>query len=101
MARPTPWWTRVRLWSRRNPAVAAAAVVIVIALGVSLWLSTDVPLATKGYWGIGILMLTLSLVNFVKYRFDNQLRQDRVNKIEEAKTEKLLSEYVGDVKDAA
>ena len=23
-------------------------------LGVSLWLSTDVPLSTKGYWGTGI-----------------------------------------------
>ncbi|WP_415922183.1 hypothetical protein [Tateyamaria sp. SN6-1] len=79
----------------------AGVAIAYVMLGLSLWLSTDVPLATKGYWGIGILMLTLSLVNFVKYRFDNQLRQDRVNKIEEAKTEKLLSEYVGDVKDAA
>ena len=72
-----------------------------VMLGLSLWLSTDVPLATKGYWGIGVLMLTLALVNFVKYRFDNQMRQDRVSKIEEAKTERLLSEYVGDVKDVA
>ena len=79
----------------------AGVAIAYVMLGLSLWVSTDVPLATKGYWGIGILLLTLSLVNFVKYRFDNQLRQDRVNKIEEAKTEKLLSEYVGDVKDAA
>ena len=79
----------------------AGVVIAYVMLGLSLWLSTDVPLATKGYWGIGILMLTLSLVNFVKYRCDNQLRMDRVSQIEEAKTEKLLSEYVGDVKDAA
>ena len=79
----------------------AGVAIAYILLGLSLWLSTDVPLATKGYWAIGILLLTLSLVNFVKYRFDNQMRQDRVKKIEDAKTEKLLSEYVGDVKDAA
>ncbi|MEL7127875.1 MAG: hypothetical protein AAFR34_02950 [Pseudomonadota bacterium] len=79
----------------------AGVAVAYILLGLSLWLSSDVPLATKGYWAIGILLLTLSLVNFVKYRFDNQMRQDRVKKIEDAKTEKLLSEYVGEVKDAA
>lgn len=63
-------------------------------LGLSLYLSTDVPLSTKGFWGIGILMLTLSLVNFVKYRFDNQARADRINRIEEARNEKLLEDYV-------
>lgn len=68
-------------------------------LAISLWLSTDVPLATKGFWGIGILLLTLSLVNFVKYRFDNQARVDRINRIEEARNEKLLEDYVGDAKD--
>ena len=72
-----------------------------VLLGMSLWLSTDVPLSTKGFWGIGILMLTLSLVNFVKYRFDNQQRIDRINRIEEARNEKLLEDYVGEVKDAA
>ncbi len=63
-------------------------------LGLSLYLSTDVPLSTKGFWGIGILMLTLSLVNFVKYRFDQQLHQDRIAQIEAARDEKLLEEYV-------
>ncbi|MEP4246467.1 hypothetical protein [Tateyamaria sp.] len=71
-----------------------------ILLGASLWLSTDVPLSTKGFWAIGILMLSLSLVNFVKYRFDNQQRVDRINRIEEARNEKLLEDYVGDIKDA-
>lgn len=81
-----------------NLVGVAAAYVL---LGMSLWLSTDVPLSTKGFWGIGILMLTLSLVNFVKYRFDNQQRIDRINRIEEARNEKLLEDYVGEVKDAA
>ena len=65
-------------------------------LGISLWLSTDVPLATKGFWGMAVLMLTLALVNFVKYRFDEKMSADRINRIEEARNEKLLSEYAGD-----
>ncbi|WP_299618392.1 hypothetical protein [uncultured Tateyamaria sp.] len=79
-----------------------AGVAIAYALlGLSLYLSTDVPLSTKGFWGIGILMLTLSLVNFVKYRFDNQQRIDRINRIEEARNEKLLEDYVGEIKDSS
>lgn len=64
-------------------------------LGLSLWLSADVPLATKGYWGVSVLMLTLSLVNFVKYRFDDRLSEDRLNRLEEARNERLLAEFVG------
>ncbi|WP_368186593.1 hypothetical protein [Aestuariibius sp. HNIBRBA575] len=65
-------------------------------LGLSLWLSPDVPLATKGYWGISVLMLTLALVNFVKYRFDDRLSEDRIQRIEDARNEKLLEDYVGE-----
>lgn len=67
-------------------------------LGVSLWLSTEVPLATKGYWGMGILLLTLSLINLVKYRFDARGAEDRIRKIEDAKNEKILEEFVSDEK---
>ena len=67
-------------------------------LGVSLWLSTDVPLSTRGYWGMGILLLTLSLINVVKYRFDNQISEDRINRIEEARNEKMLEEALLDPK---
>ena len=63
-------------------------------LALSLYLSTDVPLATKGYWGIGILLLTLSLINFVKYRFDSRLSEDRIQRLEEARNEKILEEFV-------
>ena len=74
----------------------AAGVVIAYAmLAISLYLSTDVPLSTKGYWAIGVLMLTISLVNFVKYRFDERISEDRINQIEAAKNEKLLKDYVG------
>ena len=81
-------------------------IAVVIAygmLGLSLYMSPDVPLATKGYWGIGILLLTLALVNFVKLRFDERLADDRISRVEEARNERLLAEYVGgeDHKDAA
>lgn len=64
-------------------------------LGLSLYMSPNVPLATKGYWGIGILLLTLALVNFVKLRFDERLADDRISRVEEARNERLLTEYVG------
>ncbi len=76
----------------------AGVVVAYGMLALSLYMSPDVPLSTKGFWGIGILMLTLSLVNFVKYRFDERLSDDRIQRLEDAKNEKLLSEYVGDEK---
>ena len=73
----------------------AAGIAIAYAmLGISLWLSVDVPLSTKGFWLIAVMMLTLSLVNFVKYRFDERLRDDRLQRLEEARNEKLLEEYV-------
>ncbi len=72
----------------------AGVVAAYILLGISLWLSTDVPLSTKGYWGIGILMLTISLVNFVKYRFDAKANEDRIRRIEEARNEEMLAKYV-------
>jgi len=65
-------------------------------LAISLWLSTDVPLATKGFWGMGILLLTLSLINVVKYRFDAKSSEDRIYRIEEARNEKLLEEALSD-----
>ncbi len=65
-------------------------------LGISLFLSTDVPLATKGYWGMGILLLTISLINVVKYRFDAKSSEDRIHRIEEAKNEKLLEDALSE-----
>jgi hypothetical protein len=74
---------------------AAGVVIAYGMLALSLYMSPDVPLSTKGYWGIGILLLTLSLVNFVKLRFDVRLSEDRVTQLEEARNERILSEYVG------
>ena len=74
----------------------AAVVVAYGMLALSLYLSTEVPLSTKRFWGIGILLLTLALVNFVKYRFDDRLSDDRIQRLEDARNEKLLLEYVSD-----
>ncbi|MEZ2329085.1 YiaA/YiaB family inner membrane protein [Mesorhizobium sp. RCC_202] len=63
-------------------------------LGLSLWLA-PIDLATKGYWAMGILLLTGSLVNLVKYRTDERLSAEMTAKIEKARNEKLISEYVG------
>lgn len=65
-------------------------------LALSLYHSTDVPLSTKGYWGMGIVLLTLSLINVVKYRFDTRASDDRIRRIEEARNEKLLEEALLD-----
>ena len=82
--------------------INAAGVALAYALlGISLWLSVDVPLATKGYWGMGVLLLTISLINVVKYRFDARISEDRIRKLEEAKNEKLLEEVLVDKDRAA
>ncbi len=74
----------------------AGVAVAYVLLGFSLYLSTDVPLATKGYWGMGVVLLTLSLINVVKYRFDTRSAEDRINRIEEARNEKLLEDVLKD-----
>jgi hypothetical protein len=78
---------------------AAGVIAAYALLIISLYKSVDVPLATKGFWGIGVLMLTISLVNFVKYLFDARMNNDRIRQLEDAKNEKLLEEFVGEVKE--
>ncbi len=55
-----------------------------------------VDFSTKGYWAMGILLLTLSLVNLVKYRFDDRSSRDRIRQLEDAKNERLLKDYVAE-----
>jgi hypothetical protein len=73
---------------------AAGVVAALFLLSLSLWLA-PVDLSTKGYWGMGIVLLMASLVNLVKYRTDDRLSRDVVRQIEQAKTEKILKDYVG------
>ncbi len=72
----------------------AGALIALGMLALSLYLSPDVPLSTKGYWAIAVLMLCVSLINFVKYRFDERVAADRIQRIEQARNEKLLEDYV-------
>ena len=62
-------------------------------LGLSLWLA-PVDLSTKGYWGMGVFLLTCALVNLVKYRLDDRMQQERLFKLEAAKNEKIISDYI-------
>ncbi len=78
----------------------AGAFISLGMLALSLYMSPDVPLSTKGYWAIAVLMLCVSLINFVKYRFDERIAADRIQRIETARNEKLLEDYVSADKDS-
>ena len=62
-------------------------------LSISLWIM-PVSLPLKGFWGVSVLLLTLALVNLVKYRYDERANEDRIQMLESAKNERLLEEYV-------
>ena len=64
-------------------------------LALSVWLA-PVDLSTKGYWGMGIFLLTLALVNFVKYRIEERMQNERIFKLEAAKNEKIIQDYIAE-----
>lgn len=64
-------------------------------LAMSVWLA-PVDLSTKGYWGMGIFLLTLALVNFVKYRIEERMQSERIYKLEAAKNEKIIQDYIAE-----
>lgn len=68
-----------------------------VMMALSVWLA-PVDLSTKGYWGMGIFMLTVALVNLVKYRLDDRIQQERIYKLETAKNERIIEDYIGDAK---
>ena len=53
-----------------------------------------VDFSTKGYWAMGIGLLTLALVNVVKYRLEDRASGERIAKLEAAKADKILEDYV-------
>ena len=73
-----------------NSACVAGALAL---LCISLWLA-PVDLSTKGYWGMGVLWLCGSLVNLVKYRNDDRAARESIAKLENARNEKLIKDYV-------
>lgn len=62
-------------------------------LAMSLFLM-PVDLATKGYVGMGIVFLSGSLVTLVKTLHDIRISTDVNHKLERAKQDKLLQDYV-------
>lgn len=62
-------------------------------LALSVWLA-PVDLSTKGYWGMGIFLLTVALVNLVKYRLDDRVQSEHLYKLETAKNEKIIKDYI-------
>ncbi|MEZ5789414.1 MAG: hypothetical protein R3D34_00935 [Nitratireductor sp.] len=72
-------------------ALGVVTAYVMLALSIHL---APVDLSTKGYWGMGIFLLTLSLVNFVKYRMDERIQSDRISQLEAAKNEKLIEDFV-------
>lgn len=62
-------------------------------LALSVWLA-PVDLSTKGYWGMGVFLLTAALVNLVKYRLDDRMQAERLYKLETAKNEKIIQDYI-------
>ncbi|MEL7490252.1 MAG: YiaA/YiaB family inner membrane protein [Pseudomonadota bacterium] len=64
-----------------------------IMLSFSLFLM-PINLATKGYLAMGIIFLSGSLVTLVKTLHDNRVNGEVSSKLERAKQDKLLQDYV-------
>ena len=79
-----------KLWISFNYACVAIAYGM---LGLSLLLM-PVNLSTKGYVAMGVLFLTGSLITLVKTLQEQRINDQFTSKVERARQEKLLSEYV-------
>ena len=67
-------------------------VAYVMLLGFVLFAPVDMP--TKGYLAMGIVFLSGSLVTLVKTLHDQRVAGDVSAKLERAKHDKLLKEYI-------
>lgn len=79
-----------KLWVSFNYACVIAAYAM---LALSLILM-PVDMSTKGYVGMGVLFLTGSLVTLVKTLQEQRINEQFSSKVERARQEKLLSDYV-------
>ena len=64
-----------------------------IMLGAALFFM-PLDLATKGYIGMGVVFLSGSLVTLVKTLHDLRVEREATTKLERAKQDKLLQDYV-------
>jgi len=74
---------------------AVGVITAYVMLALSVWLA-PVDLSTKGYWGMGVFLLTCALVNLVKFRLDERMQQERLFKLETAKNEKIIQDYIAE-----
>lgn len=65
---------------------AVGVAIAYVMLGLSVWLA-PLDFSTKGYWCMGVFLLTCALVNLVKYRADERLQQERLLRQQPAKVE--------------
>jgi len=78
------------LWINYNYVCVGVAYAL---LGMSVYLM-PVNLATKGYLIMGIVFLSGSLVTLVKTLHDLRVEGDLASKLERAKQDKILQDYV-------
>ena len=74
-------------------AIGVVTAYTMLAMSVHL---APVDLSTKGYWGMGIFLLTCALVNLIKFRLEDRMQQERLYKLEAAKNEKIISDYIAE-----
>ncbi|MEL7487110.1 MAG: YiaA/YiaB family inner membrane protein [Pseudomonadota bacterium] len=79
-----------KTWITFNYACVFTAYVMLV---MSLFLM-PVNLATKGYLGMGIVFLSGSLVTLVKTLHDLRIANEVSSKLERAKQDRLLQDYV-------
>jgi len=72
---------------------AVAVLTAYVMLTLSIWMA-NVDISTKGYWGMGVFLLTCALVNLVKYRLDDRMQQEKLFKLEAAKNDKIIQDYI-------
>ena len=80
-AGPASLWQRLSFW----PLEALRLVAVVYLLPVTTWI--------KGYLGMGLFFLVSSTITMTKTVRDRHEQKKIVNRIHEAKTEKILKEY--------
>ena len=86
---------QTRLYSDSTSWVSFTKLTIIIALGAMVFGITMLPLDIwiKGYFGMGLFFLVSSTISVSKTLRDKHEFDRIINRVEEAKTEKILKEY--------
>ena len=86
---------QTRLYSDSTSWVSFTKLSFIIALGAMVFGITMLPLDIwiKGYFGMGLFFLASSTISVSKTLRDKHEFDRIINRVEEAKTEKILKEY--------